>query len=189
MERRFARIAMCLAWLSVMAPASFAQQPATPQPTAEQLQPGLAVGYSTGYIQRLGEIVPPKAHDAPPLPKLDFVGEQYDKVLTSTYQEGVAADIVGFIKLDAPGIWKFQVNSNDGVRVDLGGKKILLDDFVHSDQMSDVAEVEVKEPGWYPLHVLFFQKKGTYALQLFWQKPGGGEQEIVPAEALAHAKP
>src|SRR5215471_7411146 len=148
--------------------AGLAQEPAKPQPTAEQLQPGLAVGYATGYIQRLAEIRSPGLRDAPPLPKLDYVGN--DKVLTSEYSEGVGAEIEGFIKLDAPGTWKFQVNSNDGVRVTLGGKKILEDDYVHSDRMSKVADVEVKEPGWYPLNVLYFQRKGTYALQLFWQK-------------------
>jgi hypothetical protein len=55
--------------------------------------------------------------------------------------------------------------------------------------MSDIAAVEVKEPGWYPLHILYFQRKGTYALQLFWQKPGGEDKEIVPPEAFARLKP
>ena len=186
MDRPLISAALCLAFALVLLgdrPA-LAQQAAKPQP--EQLEPGLAVGYATGYIQRLGDIVVPKKHDAPPLPKLDYVGD--DKVLTSDYTEGVGADIEGFIKLDAPGTWKFQMNSNDGARVTLGGKKILEDDFVHSDRMSKVAEVEVKEPGWYALNVLYFQRKGSYALQLFWQRPGGA-QEIVPAEAFARLKP
>ena len=185
MTRFVASTVLGLAFAIFVDRAGLAQEPAKPQPTAEQLQPGLAVGYSTGYIQRLAEIRHPGLRDAPPLPNLDYVGN--DKVLTSDYVEGVGADIEGFIKLDAPGTWKFQVNSNDGVRVTLGGKKILEDDYVHSDRMSKVADVEVKEPGWYPLNVLYFQRKGTYALQLFWQKPGG-TQEIVPAEAFAQKK-
>ena len=187
MKRSLASVVLGLALALFADRSGLAQQPAKPQPTAEQLQPGLAVGYATGYIQRLAEVRSPSRRDAAPLPKLDYVGDA--KVLTSDYTEGVSADIEGFIKLDAPGTWKFQVSSNDGVRVTLGGKKILEDDYVHSDRMSKVADVEVKEPGWYPLHVLYFQRKGTYALQLFWQKPGGGEQQIVPAEAFAHKKP
>jgi hypothetical protein len=186
MSRSLASLVLGLTFALLADGAGLAQQPANPQPAAEQLEPGLAVGYATGYIQRLAEIRSPGRRDAPPLPKLDYVGN--DKVLTSEYSEGVGADIDGFIKLDAPGVWKFQVNSNDGVRVTLGGKKILEDDYVHSDRMSKLADVEVKEPGWYPLNVLYFQRKGTYALQLFWQKPGGA-QEIVPAEAFAHKKP
>jgi hypothetical protein len=166
--------------------AALAQQPAKPQPTAEQLQPGLAVGYATGYIQRLGEISV-KRLDGPPLEKLDSVGD--GKVLTSEYSEGVAADIQGFIKLDTPGTWKFQVASNDGIRVSLGGKKIIEDDFVHSDRMSDIVKLEVTEPGWYALNVLYFQRKGTHAIQLFWEKPGAEDKEIVPAEAFTRKKP
>ena len=187
MSRRLASIVLGLALALLGDHAGLAQAPAKPQPTAEQLQPGLAVGYSIGYIQRLAEVRTPARRDAPPLPKLDYVGDK--NVMTSDYGEGVGADIEGFIKIDAPGTWKFQVNSNDGVRVTLGGKKILEDDYVHSDRMSKVAEVEIKEPGWYPLNVLYFQRKGTYALQLFWEKPGGGAQEVVPAEAFAHKKP
>jgi len=185
MYRGLASLLLCIA-LTLVAAGASAQQPAKPQPSADQLQPGLAVGYSIGYIQRLADVRTPKSLDAPPLEKLDYVGD--DKVLTSDYSEGVGADIRGFIKLDTPGKWIFQVNSNDGVRVTLGGKKILEDDYVHSDRMSKPAEVEVTEPGWYELNVLYFQRKGTYALQLFWQKPGGS-QEIVPAEAYARLKP
>jgi hypothetical protein len=187
MRRRLAPIVLGLAIALIADRAAVAQQPAKPQPTAEQLQPGLAVGYATGYIQRLAEIRTPARRDAPPLPNLDYVGD--GKVLTSEYTEGVAADIRGFIKLDTAGTWKFQVASNDGIRVSLGGKKIIEDDFVHSDRMSDIVKVEVGEPGWYELHVLYFQRKGTYAIQLFWEKPGADDKEIVPAEAFAHKKP
>jgi len=185
MNRGLASLLLSLA-VSLAAAGASAQQPAKPQPGADQLQPGLAVGYSVGYIQKLADVKAPSNLDAPPLEKLDYVGD--DKVLTSNYSEGIGAVIRGFIKLDAPGKWIFQVNSNDGVRVTLGGKKILEDDYVHSDRMSKPAEVEVTEPGWYELNVLYFQRKGTYALQLFWQKPGGA-QEIVPAEAYARLKP
>ena len=46
------------------------------------------------------------------------------RVLTSDREDGVQAVIVGYIKLDKPGLWKFAVNSNDGVRLMIGGKKI-----------------------------------------------------------------
>jgi hypothetical protein len=181
---RFASIALALA-LAVVAGAAQAQQRANPQPKDDQLQPGLAVGYSYGYVQQLREIRTPAKRDGAPLMQLNHAGD--GNVLTTTYTEGVQADIQGFIKLDAPGAWTFEVMSNDGVRVTLGGKKILEDDFIHSDRMSKPATVEVKEPGWYQLNVLYFQRKGTYALELHWQKPDG-TKEIVPASAYAHLK-
>src|SRR6188474_2603114 len=110
MKRSLASVVLGLALALLTDRTGLAQQPAKPQPTAEQIQPGLAVGYATGYIQRLAEVRSPSRRDAPPLPKLDYVGD--GKVLTSDYTEGVGADIEGFIKLDAPGTWKFQVSSN-----------------------------------------------------------------------------
>jgi hypothetical protein len=179
------RLASIILVLALATGPAFAQQLAKPQPTPEQLVPGLAVGYSYGYVQSLREIRSPGSRDGEPLKQLNHAGD--GNVLTSTYVEGVQADIKGFIKLDAPGAWVFKVMSNDGVRVTLGGKKILEDDFVHSDRMSKPATVEVKEPGWYELHVLYFQRKGTYALELHWQKPDGKE-EVVPPEAYARLK-
>ena len=41
-------------------------------------------------------------------------------------------------------------------------------------------------PGWYALHVLYFQRKGSYALELHWQRPDGAKMETVPAEAFAY---
>jgi hypothetical protein len=184
MSPRLASVAVALA-VSLAAGAASAQERAKPQPKPEDLKPGLAVGYSYGYVQSLREIRTPGSRNGEPLKQLNHAGD--GNVLTTTHVEGVQADIAGFIKLDAPGKWIFEVMSNDGVRVTLGGKKILEDDFVHSDRMSKPATVEVKEPGWYPLHVLYFQRKGTYALELHWTKPDG-TKEIVPAEAYAYVK-
>jgi hypothetical protein len=171
--------------LALAADPAAAQQRANPQPKDDQLVPGLAVGYSYGYVQSLREVRTPGSRDGEPLKQLNHAGE--GNVLTTTHVEGVQADIEGFIKLDAPGTYTFTVMSNDGVRVTLGGKKILEDDFVHSDRMSKPAEVKVTEPGWYKLNVLYFQRKGSYALELYWTKPDG-TQEVVPPEAYARLK-
>ena len=173
-------VGVCLAALPALA-----QSRAAPQPKAEELKPGLSVAYKAGYVQGINQLTPASRHAGPPLPHLNYVTDLDEKVLTSDYSEGVAADIKGYIRLDKPGAWVFQVNSNDGVMITLGGKKIIEDPFVHSDQMSKPATVQVSEPGWYELRILYFQRKGTAALQLHWTPPGGA-QEIVPAEAYAY---
>jgi hypothetical protein len=184
MKMRLASIAVVLA-ASLAAGTASAQERAKPQPKPEDLKPGLAVGYSYGYVQSLREIRTPGSRDGEPLKQLNHAGD--GNVLTTTHVEGVQADIEGFIKLDASGTYVFTVMSNDGVRVTLGGKKILEDDFIHSDRMSKPAEVKVTEPGWYKLNVLYFQRKGTYALELHWTKPDG-TKGIVPPEAYAYVK-
>jgi hypothetical protein len=58
---------------------------------------------------------------------------------------------------------------------------------VHSDQFSEVGAMEVAKPGWYPLAIDYFERKGTSTLRFLWRPPGvEGDMPLVPAEALAH---
>lgn len=165
--------------------APVAQTPAAPQPDVGKLQPGLAAGYYFAMYRDVGEVRPMTRHESPPVMQLDHPAGSTGNVLTAQSSEGVAADLKGFIKLDRPGVWTFRVLSNDGVRVTLGGKRILDDPDVHAERTADSAPVEIREPGWYDLRVQYFQRKGTWALTLYWQPPGGARQ-IVPATSLAH---
>jgi hypothetical protein len=176
------------AWLvlAVSGAASLAQIPAA-APDAAKLQPGLAAGYYYALYKDVGEFRPMAHHDGAPVMQLNHPPRSTGNVLTSRSSEGVAADLKGYIRLDRAGPWRFRILSNDGVRVTLGDKQILEDPRVHADQTADSAPVEIKEPGWYELRIQYFQRKGTWALTLYWQPPGG-EPEIVPARALAHLK-
>jgi hypothetical protein len=109
-------------------------------------------------------------------------------VLTSDAEDGVQAIIVGYIKLDKPGAWKFAVNSNDGVRLTIGGKKIYELPGVQPDVMSDVFEVNASEAGWYALHILYFEKRNTSTLQLYWAPPGTADLAIVAPAALGYVE-
>ena len=164
--------------------------PATPQPAAEQLQPGLAVTY---YFNRFNETreIPDWAKYKPgvkgePILLLDyFVGD--GDVLTSGRADGVGADINGYINFPVAGTYTIAMQSNDGVDLKIGGKRVVYDPLVHSDRFSDLIPVEIAEPGWYPLHLLYFEKQITATLELYWLKPGGGGQlDFVPEEAFAH---
>ena len=44
----------------------------------------------------------------------------------------------------------------------------------------------IEEAGWYPITVLYFEKKNTSTLQLYWLKPTDepGPMFIVPAESF-----
>ena len=54
--------------------------------------------------------------------------------------------------------------------------------------MTGPVQATVAEPGWYPLDILYFERKGTSTLQLFWLPPGAsGDRVLVPAEAFGHA--
>ena len=162
---------------------------ADPQPAADQLAPGLAVGYVYGRFNQIKEFMDKKFEPGPPLPHLDWkMGAGI--VLTSKERDQVGALITGFIRFDTAGTYGFDVTSNDGVRVEIGGKLLYEDSTVHSDDTSDRIDVKVDQPGWYPLKVLYFEKKGTATLVLRWAPAGSDPKaKLVPVPASAFARP
>ncbi len=183
-------VAGALAVLAMAGASAQAQQAAAPQPAASSLAPGLAVTYYFGMIRHVREIAgwaKTKGKAGPPIPMLNYnVGP--GTVLTSDGSDGVIAVIKGYLKFDKPGGYSLLVNSNDGVRIRLGGKRIYDDPDVHADRLSDPLAIEIGAPGWYALDVLYFERKNTSTLELYWLPPGAADYDFVPAEAFAHAK-
>lgn len=165
-------------------------QPATPQPPAAALKPGLAVTYYFKAFNDTREIPDwAKYKDGvkgEPILMLDyFVGD--GDVLTSGRADEVGADIRGYINFPVAGTYTIAMRSNDGVDLKIGGVRVVHDPGVHSDRFSELMPVEVKTPGWYPLHLLYFEKRVTSTVELYWLKPGGsGQLDFVPEEAFAH---
>lgn len=196
MTRRFRSALAGVVLLAVATLPAFAAdtitglQPASPQPTADQLQPGLAVTYYFNKFDHTREI-PEWAKYKPgvkgePILILDyFVGD--GDVLTSGRADHVGADIRGYINFPVAGTYTIAMRSNDGVDLKIGGKRVVYDPDVHSDRFSDLVPVEITEPGWYPLHLLYFEKQVTSTVELYWLKPGdSGQMDFVPEEAFAH---
>jgi hypothetical protein len=163
--------------------------PASPQPKAAALKPGLAVNYHFTLVRTMHQLLryaePRKGDVGKPLPQLNY-HTGYGNVLTSDRNIGVGAKIQGFVKFDKAGVYQLKVNSNDGVRLILGSKQIYELGDVHPDEMSDPIPVKIDQPGWYPLLIWYFQRKGTATLQLYWQPPGSTESVLVPPSAFAH---
>lgn len=155
-----------------------------------QLQPGLSVVYFHGFYRNISQIprgkrAIEKGIPGKPIVVLDHkFGE--DLVFDSGRTKGVGMHLDGFILFEKSGDYVFQANTNDGFRLLISGIKIIDDPMYHSDRMSGEVKVNVSEPGWYPLRILYFQRKGTATIQLFWKKPGDKTMIIVPAEAYAH---
>ena len=156
------------------------------------LEAGLAVCYIYEFVRQIDEMVEWEGHrpckPGEPLAMLDSrAGE--GKVLTSASADGVMARITGLIHLESPGFYSFAFESNDGVRLEIDGERIVEDPDVHADRYSDIGAMEVTEPGWYPLTIRYFERKSTSTLRFYWQPPGTeGSMSLVPAEALAHVR-
>jgi hypothetical protein len=156
-----------------------------------QLHPGLSVLYFHDFYRHIDEM--PRGRMAisrgipgKPIPVLNHKFGEEEMVFKSGKAKGVGMHIDGFILFETPGDYVFQANTNDGFRMLINGLRIINDPNVHSDRMSEKATIRISEPGWYPLRILYFQRKGTATIQLFWEKPGDKEMVIVPAEAYAH---
>jgi PA14 domain len=197
MTRRFVRgiTGTAVAGLLVVATAAGAEmlsglKAAEPQPSAEQLQPGLAVAYVYGRFNHLNEFKTKKFEAGKPLPQLDYrMGE--GAVLTTKERDQVGALITGFIRFEKAGTYGFDVTSNDGVRVEIGDKLLYEDPTVHSDDTSDRIDVKIDQPGWYPIRILYYEKKGTATLVLRWVPPPAdpkAKPAAVPAAAFGHLK-
>ena len=163
-------------------------KPANPQPASDALAPGLAVEYASIMVRHVDELAGAgNWRKGPPLTALKYKSGG-GAVLTSGENDGVGARIKGFIKFDKNGRYLLATQSNDGVRVRLGGSMVVNDPGVHPDQFSENAELMISQPGWYPLEVLYFERKNTSTLELYWQPPEASEFAIVPAEAFANLK-
>lgn len=166
--------------------------PANPQPAADELQPGLSVVYYWHKFSDTREITEManyrKGTPGEPIPMLDYwVGD--GEVLTSGRTDFVGAHIRGLIHLSKVGTYTFSTHSNDGIDLKIGGKQIVKDSGIHSDRYSELVNVKITEPGWYPLDLLYFERQVTSTLELYWLQPGeSGQLDHVPAEAFAHTE-
>ncbi len=163
--------------------------PANPQPDAAALKEGLAVTYYFAKFKHIDDVVGWMGMEqgiaGTPLPNLDYqMGP--GNVLTTTSADMVGAHITGFMDFTESGVYALKVTSNDGVRVTIGGVMAFEDPEVHRDADSPPLMVTIDEAGWYPLDILYFEKKGTAALKLYWKTPAENDFSIVPASAFKH---
>lgn len=166
-----------------------------PQHPAEirsgDLRPGLAVYYfhdlyrNTGQMLKNEELVRKMGKSGPPVTQLNhrFGG---GKVFDSGEEKGVGAIMYGFFHLSEPGDYTFQAYSNDGFDLYINSHLLVSDPAVHRSRLSDQGTITVARGGWFPVEIRYFQRKGTAALELYWQPPDAADLSIVPPEVYAH---
>lgn len=175
----------------------FSRPAAAPIPAmSAELQPGLtALYFPKRFVRHIdglpqGEGALEKGVPGPPVTNLNRRFGR-GQVFQSGTNRGIGVEMNGFILLEKPGLYRFQVNSNDGFRLSLDGRIFLEDPAWHAsgDRLTPPAEFEVTEPAWYSLRIRYFQRKGTAAFQFYWQPPEDKEFSPVPGRVLAHHNP
>ena len=156
------------------------------EPQPANVKPGLTVEYNSVFVRHVDDCeLAGRGHDGGIIKALDWSNTD-GEVLTSGEDNGVCARFRGLIKFSKPGSYILAMQSNDGVRLLIGEKKIVEDPDVHVDQFSEYATVKVAKAGWYPLYLIYFERKGTSTVELYWQPPGASDFDIVPAAAYGH---
>jgi len=161
------------------------------QKTPSQQQPGLSVVYIFQKYQSVDQIPTGKAalrmgRRGAPVTILNHQSGKEDQVFASGRSQGVGMVMEGFLNLEKTGIYRWQALANDGIRMVIGNQLIFEDPKVHADRLTPVGTIEVTKSGRYPVQIIYFQRKGTAALKLYWQPPGAEEFSLVPAAVYWH---
>jgi hypothetical protein len=89
-----------------------------------------------------------------------------------------SATFVGSLQIDTPGLYRFRINADDGVRLSLNGE--VLGEALTPDRPNQIWAERELSPGRYPIRIDYFQRYGGSALEFFWQPPGESEQPVPP---------
>jgi hypothetical protein len=136
---------------------------AEPQPT--QLTPGLYVEYTYGMVNNLEQLKGRKFEAGPPLESINY--RWSGNVLTSKVREGVAPRSTGSSasrsrRVRLRGHLERRRARRDRRKGAPRGSRDPLRQHI------DRIDVKIDTPGWYPLKIVYFQKKGTAS----WCWPG-----------------
>jgi hypothetical protein len=166
--------------------------PASPQPSADQLKPGLGVSYAyPDDIRWLTEAKSWRSYESRIKKGAPLTGFLYadteagENVLTSESSERVIAFIDGFMHFEKTGRHELEFYSNDGLVVTMGGVEVYKHDGRHPCETEGPVTVDIAQPGWYAVDVVFFQRLQTACLELFVKAPGE-ELDFTKPEMYAH---
>ncbi|MFY1710376.1 PA14 domain-containing protein [Tritonibacter mobilis] len=162
--------------------------PANPQPSG--LKPGLSVRYAypsdVKSLAAARNALKYKVEQGAPLKGLDYRDTELGQnVLTAKRAERVVADIRGYVRFDAPGIYTIDFLTNDGLHAVVGGQVVGEFDGRQPCEETFAVEVEVPEAGWYPLKALWFQRTNTACLHMR-AGPAGKRPKWMPNAAFGH---
>lgn len=172
-----------VAAIGILAAAAASAAP-TLKPASKQsgIKSGLSVKYAWGgnppsKIQSISQAISMlgSAKSGTPLRGLDYRDtSEGDPVLTHKEHFNVAADVRGYIRFDAPGVYELETWSNDGIDAQVGGQSVGRADGRQGCEANQRVTVEVPQAGWYDLRIKYFQKYGTACLMMKWGKQGQG---------------
>lgn len=87
----------------------------------------------------------------------------------------------GYIYAAETGYYSFQTDSDDGVRLWVGGELVIENWTEHAEATNTSSGVSLVAGETYSIRMQFYENGGFAVARLRWQTPSGGSYEILPA--------
>jgi hypothetical protein len=139
-------------------------KPVRPIPASEAgpAAKGLAYEYFEGRFEKLPDFASLTAVRTGTASKPD--------VAAAKDKEEFALRFRGFVRVPRPGVYVFYLASDDGSRLSVAGRELIVNDGVHG-LAEEHAEIALGA-GWHPVEIVYFQGTGGLGLELSWRGPG-----------------
>ncbi len=138
---------------------------------------GIAYKYYTGFFRRTKDF-------EKMVPEKTGIHTNFNLDLRDREQY-FAFNFNGYIQIPNDGLYSFHLKSNDGSKMYLDNRLLINNDGLHP--VVERSKTLALKKGMYPIKVEYFQEGGTNFLQVRWEGPGFGKQEI-PTAVLFHKK-
>lgn len=161
--------------------------PANPQPSG--VKSGLNVTYKVAQekvrsLQDARALFKLNPKRGTPLRGLDYSDtNEGEPTLTSGAPYYVIADISGYFRFDAPGVYDIEFYTNDGLDARIGGQRVGYFDGRQGCESTVVTQAEVPKAGWYEFKALYYQNLGTSCLMMK-MAPSGQKRKWVENSAF-----
>jgi len=142
-----------------------------------KLKPGLSFNFYEGEFNRL-----PDFYEIEP--------KRSGSINNVIYPEGTPANnfgltYEGYIKIDKEGLYEFYLTSDDGSKLSVDNKEIVMNDGLHA--MVEKSGTLFLSEGYHKIDISFFQRSGGSGLNLKMKTPDG-EKEEVKNEIFFHVE-
>lgn len=98
-----------------------------------------------------------------------------------------SARFTGELRVDHPGIYRFRIEADDGVRMTLDGR--VLAESLTPNAPNTIQATPLLVPGDHPIQIDYFQNGGGSVLEFFWQPPGSDETPVPPSALIPSKAP
>ncbi|MGK9370084.1 PA14 domain-containing protein [Melioribacter sp. Ez-97] len=139
------------------------------------MKPGLLYKYYEGEFRRL-----PDFYELKPV-RSGAVNNVVFPEGTPEYNYGLVFE--GYIKIDRDGLYEFYLTSDDGSKMTIDNKEIILNDGLHA--MIEKSGALFLNKGFHKINIAFFQLGGGRGLNLKMKAPDG-QKEVIDDSLLYH---